>query len=181
MLANEFIKLPMIYARWSWPEDVPRWGRAAKRFMRDTYTRHAHVVGPVQEIPSPQGRVTLDPNVRDAWNIPVVRTSGTTHPQTVRTAVFMRERAADWLRASGAQRVWSGGIGLSLSGGQHQAGTCRMGNDPTTSVTDPFGQVWGAENVFVVDASLHVTNGGFNPVLTILALAFRSAEHIAKR
>jgi choline dehydrogenase-like flavoprotein len=35
--------------------------------------------------------------------------------------------------------------------------------------------------LFVVDGSLHVTNGGFNPVLTIMALAFRSGEYIARQ
>ena len=55
-----------------------------------------------------------------------------------------------------------------------------MGTDPATSVTDSFGRVHGHDNLFVVDGSLHVTMGGFNPVLTIMALAFRSAEHIAQ-
>jgi len=54
-----------------------------------------------------------------------------------------------------------------------------MGNDPKTSVTDKWGRVHNLDNLFVVDGSLHVTNGGFNPVLTIMALAFRSAEYIA--
>ena len=53
-----------------------------------------------------------------------------------------------------------------------------MGTDPSRSVTDPFGRVWGHDNLFVCDASLHPTNGGFNPVLTIMALAFRTASAI---
>jgi choline dehydrogenase-like flavoprotein len=55
-----------------------------------------------------------------------------------------------------------------------------MGNDAKTSVTDERGRVHNHDNLFVVDGSLHVTNGGFNPVLTIMALAFRSAEYIAR-
>jgi len=47
-------------------------------------------------------------------------------------------------------------------------------------VTDPWGRVHGHDNLFVADGSLHVTNGGFNPVLTIMALAFRTADHIAR-
>ncbi|MBM2712968.1 hypothetical protein JQK88_17470 [Mesorhizobium caraganae] len=69
---------------------------------------------------------------------------------------------------------------LQLSAGQHQAGTCRMGDRPDVSVTNAFGRVWGHENLFVCDGSLHPTNGGYNPVLTIMALAFRNATHIAK-
>jgi len=76
--------------------------------------------------------------------------------------------------------VWGGGHGLYLSGGQHQAGTCRMGVDPKTSVVDTRGRVHGHGNVFVADGSVHVTNGGFNPVLTIMATAWRTAEGIVK-
>ena len=180
MLADEFITLPIIFWARQLPPDLPRWGMVNKRFMRENFTCVMRVTGPVQEIPSPEARVTLDPSVRDRWGIPVARLSGTTHPETVRTAAFMFERAREWLQASGAIRVWGQPRGLYLSGGQHQAGTCRMGDDPHTSVVDAWGRVHGHDNLFVADGSVHVTNGGFNPVLTILALAFRTAEHIAQ-
>jgi choline dehydrogenase-like flavoprotein len=180
MLANDFVKLPVIFWRSSLPPDIPRWGLANKRAMRDLYLRGIDIRGPVQEIPSPDSRVTLDPHVRDKFGLPVARLSGSTHPETVRTANFIRERAEDWLRASGAERVWSWPAERKFSAGQHQAGTCRMSADPRDGVTDPFGRVHGHDNLFVCDGSLHVTNGGFNPALTIMALAFRTAEHIAR-
>ena len=102
-----------------------------------------------------------------------------THPATVMAAEFMRARGEEWLLASGCEPIWSTRPDLKLSGGQHQAGTCRMGRDPHTSVTDEWGRVHNHDNLFVIDGSLHVTNGGFNPELTIMALAFRSALHIA--
>jgi choline dehydrogenase-like flavoprotein len=100
------------------------------------------------------------------------------HPETQRTALCLLERAKEWLVASGATRVWGHVPPPRLSAYQHQAGTCRMGDDPRHSVTDPYGLVWGHDNLFVADASLHPTNGGFNPVLTVMALAFRNADHI---
>ena len=178
MLADEFIELPVIFWARQLPPDLPRWGLAHKQFMRENYTRVMRVTGPVQEIPNPEARATIDPSVSDRWGTPVVRLSGTAHPETVRTAAFMFERAREWLQASGAIRVWGGPPGLYLSGGQHQAGTCRMGDDPQMSVVDAWGRVHGHDNLFVADGSVHVTNGGFNPVLTILALSFRTAEHI---
>jgi choline dehydrogenase-like flavoprotein len=180
LLADEFILLPAIFWARCLPPDLPRWGIANKRFMRDNYTRVMRVTGPTQEIPSPDARVTVDPAVRDRWGIPVARLSGATHPETVRTAAFMAERARDWLLASGARRMWGGQPRLGLSGGQHQAGTCRMGDDVRTSVVDPWCRVHGHDNLYIADGSVHVTNGGFNPVLTIMALAFRTAEHIAR-
>jgi choline dehydrogenase-like flavoprotein len=180
MLADDFIKPPIDFWYDSLPPDLPRWGLANKRFMRDNYTRVLHVRGPVQDIPSPEGRVTVDYAVRDRWGIPVARLSGTTHPASVAAAEFLRARGEEWLRASGCETVWSAQPGLVLSGGQHQAGTCRMGRDPRMSVTDEWGRVHGHDGLFVIDGSLHVTNGGFNPVLTIMALAYRSAEHVAR-
>lgn len=180
MLADDFIKPPIDFWYDSLPPDLPRWGVENKRFMRENYTRVMHVRGPVQDIPNPEGRVTVDASVRDKWSIPVARLSGTTHRATVESAEFMRERGEEWMRASGCEKVWSAQPGLMLSGRQHQAGTCRMGRDPKSSVTDEWGRVHNHDNLFVVDGSLHVTNGGFNPVLTIMALAFRSAEFIAR-
>ena len=178
MLADEFIILPAIFWARCLPPDLPRWGLENKRFMRQNYTRVMRVAGPTQEIPSPTARVTVDPVVRDRWGIPVARLAGATHPETVRTAIFMAEQAREWLRAAGAVRMWGAPPSLHLSGGQHQAGTCRMGEDPRRSVVDPWCRLHGHDNLYIADGSVHVTNGGFNPVLTIMTLAFRTAEHI---
>jgi choline dehydrogenase-like flavoprotein len=180
MLADDFVALPITAWKRHADPAVPRWGAEAKAWMRDHYRRVTEVKGPVQEIPSPDARVTLDPEVRDKWGLPVARLSGATHPETVRTAAYMWDRAAEWARAAGAVQVWGAPPGLSLSSGQHQAGTVRMGDDPAASAADRFCRLHGHDNLYIGDGSVHVTNGGFNPVLTIMALAFRTADHIAK-
>lgn len=185
MLANDFVPMPLyVYTMLTaLNPDLPTWGAASRRAMRDLYPHLALVFGPVQELPNPEARVTVDPEVLDALGVPVARLSGTIHPADRVTAQFISDRAVEWLRASGAREV----IPLVFaptdgpSGGQHQAGTCRMGDDPRTSVTDAWGQVWGHDNLHLVDGSLHVTNGGVNPVLTILALAYRVSRHVAAR
>ncbi len=180
MMADDFIKLPIIHWYRAMPPDMRKWGMENKAWIRDNYRRTQQIFGPVQDIPSPDSRVSVAPNVRDKYGIPVAHLSGTTHPETLKTAEFMFERVVQWLKASGAVKVWGAPPSLYLSGGQHQAGTCRMGDDPRTSVTDKWGRVHDHDNLYIMDASLHVTNGGFNPVLTILALAFRNAEHLAQ-
>jgi choline dehydrogenase-like flavoprotein len=180
MLSDEFIELPISFWNRNLPPDLPRWGLENKRFMRENYRRVMRVTGPVQQIPIPDARVSLDPAVRDRFGRPVARVSGATHPETLRTAAHILERAKEWLEASGADRVWVQLPGLQLSAGQHQAGTCRMGDDPRTSVVDAWGCVHGHENLLVADGSVHVTNGGFNPVLSIMALAFRTTEHLLR-
>lgn len=179
MLADDFIVIPTLFWKNMLPPDAPFWGQAAKDFMRRNYRRITQVRGPVQEIPAPDCRVTLDPSVKDRFGLPVARLSGVIHPETLRTTEFMLRRAEEWITAAGAKRVWSQMPKPRLSGGQHQAGTARMGNDPRSSVTDAYGRVHGAPNVVVADASLHVTNGGFNPVLTVMALAYRVSTRLA--
>ncbi len=177
MIANEFVPTPTsTYLYLSGAGLLPRHGLAAKQRMRHLMPRLQRVVGPVQEVTSAESRVRLDPRVRDSLGLPVARLSGRLHPEDHRTAAFLGERAAEWLRAAGASTVIVAGRRpdeLGPSSGQHQAGSCRMGSDPAHSVTDPDGRVWGHDNLRVVDGSLHVTNGGVNPVLTIFANAYR--------
>ena len=178
-LCNEFIRLPyqFVGAR---PPEVPRWGQAYKDWVRQAYRRTISVMGPTQEIPVFDSRIQLDPQVRDKFGIPVARISGPRHPESLAISNVQAKHAEDWLKASGAVKTWLKLAGQGTSGGQHQAGTCRMGNDPRTSVVDRDCRVHDLQNVYVVDASVNVTNGGFNPVLTILANAFRVGGKIAQ-
>ena len=56
-------------------------------------------------------------------------------------------------------------------------GTCRMGEDPRTSVLNRWCQTHDVENLWVVDGSFFPTSGGYNPTLTIFANAYRVAAH----
>jgi choline dehydrogenase-like flavoprotein len=181
VLANKVVKLPAMFWHWALDPSAPRRGAANQAAMAEQFARTGHVFGPIQEIPNPDSRVTLAADVVDADGIPVVRLSGSVHPESLRVAERHRDTAAEWLGAAGASKVWHAPIPTGLSAGQHQAGTCRMGDDPATSVTDRWGQVHGHDNLWVMDASLHVTNGGFNPVLHIFALAYHCAEELARR
>jgi choline dehydrogenase-like flavoprotein len=180
MLADDFVPTPMMFWQWQWPDGVPRWGQGARDWMRRHFHHVTQARGPVQEIPTPHARVELDRYVRDSRGRAVARVSGTTHIETVRTARFMKRKAEDWLLAAGAKQIWGKEPTLGLSGHQHQAGTARMSATAETGVTDPWGRVWGHDNLFVADGSLHVTNGGYNPVLTIMALGLRAGDHIAR-
>jgi choline dehydrogenase-like flavoprotein len=180
MLANEFIRLPIQMLGGNLPPKTPRWGAGHKEAMRRLYRKTISVKGPTQEMPMFDSRVQADPRVKDRWGIPVARMSGGRHPHSIEIANAMAEKAAIWLREAGAVEVWTGKAGPGLSGGQHQAGTCRMGNDPKTSVVNRYCQIHDVDNVFVVDGSVHPNNGGFNPALTIMANAYRVSEYIAK-
>lgn len=177
MLANEFIRMPYLFANRR-PPGAARWGLEHKTYQRENFKRLVSVKGPVQEMPVFEARVQLDPEVKDHWGIPVARLSGYRHEHDLEIGRFLAQKAEEILLEAGAKQIWQGLPGRGLSGGQHQAGTCRMGNDPASSVTNKYGQLHEVDNVFVADGSLHVTNGGFNPVLTIMALGYWVAAYI---
>ena len=104
----------------------------------------------MQEIPTAASRVTLADGVVDDLGRPVARLEGAQHAETLRTAEVDPRRGP----RSGCTRAARAGcgrtpIGNGLTAGQHQAGTCRMGDDPATSVTDPWGRVHGHDNLWV--------------------------------
>jgi choline dehydrogenase-like flavoprotein len=70
----------------------------------------------------------------------------------------------------------AGGLRLFAA---HQMGTCRMGADPATLVADPRGELHDAPGVWIGDASAFPTASGTNPMITVMALASRTAEHVA--
>jgi choline dehydrogenase-like flavoprotein len=165
------------------PLGAPRWGLGHKRAMRDFYKRNISVQGTTQQIPTADTRITLDPTVRDKWGLPVARTSGHVHPHTFEIGLVQAQRAVNWLKEAGAVStlVNAGKLGpMSVPADAHQAGTCRMGNDPRGSVVNRDCQIHDVDNVFVIDGSVHVTNGGFNPALTIMAVAYMASSALVR-
>ena len=180
MLANEFIRLPYQFMGLV-PPWVARWGREHKDFVRTAYKRTISVMGPVQEMPVFDARVQVDPEGERPLGHSggaAIRPQASAHLEIAR---FIAGKAEAWLKEAGAEQTWKRVPGTVLSGGQHQAGTCRMGNDPKTSVVDRNCQMHDVDNVYVIDASVHVTNGGFNPALTILANAYRASQSWCSR
>ncbi len=177
MLCNEFNALPYLFTNMR-PPGAAKWGKEHKDFQMRNIRRTAGLHGPVQEMPNFNSRVSIDPTVKDYWGIPVLALSGHRHSLDHEQCKWLSSKAEDVLKEAGAIKTWQRVGGRGLSGGQHQAGTARMGNDPKTSVTNKYGQVHGIENLYVADASLFVTGAGFNPVLTIMAMGYRIGEHI---
>ncbi|HEX8645326.1 MAG TPA: GMC family oxidoreductase [Thermoleophilaceae bacterium] len=79
------------------------------------------------------------------------------------------ERAKRMPMRAGGQKLFSA----------HQLGSCRMGNDPQTSVANPWGELHDTPGVWIGDGSAFPTASGTNPMVTIMALAHRTAEAIA--
>ena len=83
-------------------------------------------------------------------------------------------------RAIGAAHVWLAPQNNGNPGPHIQGGT-RMGGDPKSSVVNRYGQTWDIPNLFVIGSSTFPSMSGFNPTLTIQALAYMSADAIVNR
>jgi choline dehydrogenase-like flavoprotein len=72
-------------------------------------------------------------------------------------------------------------MNVPLAGCAHQAGTCRFGTDPASSVLDVHCKAHELDNLYVVDTSFFPSIGAVNPALTAMANAIRVGEHLAGR
>jgi choline dehydrogenase-like flavoprotein len=170
---------PIGYVFQGMPPDAPRWGKEFKRQLRQNYTRSVIAYGHTTSLPVAGNSISLDPQVKDAWGLPAVRMTYQDHPQDLKLYKYFADRAEDLLKASGANRTWQVPV-ESQQFSVHLLGTCRMGNDPKTSVVDKFNRSHDVKNLFIVDGSSLVTSGRGQPTMTIQALAFRAADHMAR-
>ena len=171
------------------------WGKTLKNLMRNSVFR-AHLAGLSmvgEDLPQEANRVDLDPKVRDVHGLPVPRITYSSHRHEQVAALFYGPQlqavcgAAPGVVASAFIPLAlavdeSGGFGSPFAGlasTAHIMGTARMGDDPGRSVVDPWGRMHDLENVYVADGSVFASSGGFNPTLTIMALALRMARHLA--
>jgi choline dehydrogenase-like flavoprotein len=153
------------------------WGLRHKDSMRETWRHylHSHCTG--ESLPVESNAVDLDPEVRDCYDLPVARITHTNHENDMRLARYLGERSREIYEAAGATRMIVPEPEVRKLH-NHQMGTCRMGNDPETSVVDKWCRAHEVSNLFIMDASVFVTSGGLNPTLTIQANAFRVCDYI---
>jgi choline dehydrogenase-like flavoprotein len=170
---------PMAFSLGALPPGTPRWGAGFKQALRENFTRTLLILGHTTALPLESNSITLDPEVKDAWGQPAIRVTYKCHPDDLKTMAFFRDRSLELLDAAGAIRKWDTPI-TEPPIGFHLMGTCRMGDDPETSVVDRFHRAHDVPNLFVVDGSSFVTSGRNQPTCTIQALAYRAADHIAR-
>jgi choline dehydrogenase-like flavoprotein len=161
-------------------------GTAHKDAMRaSVYREHlAAIQLDGEDMPQLGNRVDLDPDLRDVYGFPVPRITYSSHPFELASSDFLGPKLAAICNATPGV-VKSQVLPTNARGGPvgtvHVMGTARMGDDPSSSVVDPWGRVHDLDNVYLADGSVFVSAGGFNPTLTIMALSLRMARHLAGR
>ncbi len=170
---------PINYALRGLSPGTARWGAAYKQALRDEANHKMTITSFVTQLPLATNRVDLDPEMKDAWGLPAMRITSQSHPDDIKSMEFFRQKGLEVLQAAGATKTWAGPVN-DARGSAHNRGSCRMGNDPKTSVVNKYHRAHDVPNLFIVDGSTLVTGGRNHPTMTIQALAFRAAEHITK-
>jgi choline dehydrogenase-like flavoprotein len=149
------------------------WGRELRDFMLD-YNHYAGCLNGAC-LPDDANTVTLDPDERDQYGLPVARVTfawGENDKKLIRAGI---QKQRELLEAAGAEVTWV------ADDTAHLMGACRMGTDSSASVVDQWCRSWDVPNLFVCDGSVFVTSSAVNPSLTIQAIAARTANYIADR
>lgn len=170
-------------------------GAAHLRSMADSALRRRLWVFTVQgeDLPQATNRIDLDPAVRDAWGFPAGRVTYAPHRHELAASDYAAPLHEAVMLDAGAELAFSatsppqgeldlhaGASPLGIApASRHVMGTARMGADPATSVVSPEQRLWDVDNVLVCDSSVFVTSAGYNPTLTLAALAHRAASLLA--
>ena len=158
--------------------ELPRWGNDLKARL-EAFPRSMVAAGHSTSLALASNSVSLDPTLKDAWGVPAIRVTYKDHPDDLAFARFLQDRSVEIMEAAGAQKIWRASVQENTAG-VHLLGTCRMGNDPASSVVDKYHRAHDVPNLFICDGSSFVTSGRGQPTMTIQALAFRAADHIGR-
>jgi choline dehydrogenase-like flavoprotein len=159
--------------------DTPGFGGQFKKSVREHAGAFISMGGFGEVLARYENYVDLDPLVKDSWGIPVLRFHYQFSDNEKKMCEDMANAGKEMFEAAGIEVVGVDKNILTEGWSIHELGTARMGTDPKTSVLNQFQQSHDVKNLFVVDGSSHVSASCQNPTWTIMALAWRSCEHLA--
>jgi choline dehydrogenase-like flavoprotein len=154
------------------------WGQAHRNEFDRRFGRTVTIAAFCEDLPDPENRVELDPELVDGSGIPAPKVTYRLSENSAKMLEHASARASEVLEAAGAKEIV---VQAPVRGaGWHLLGTARMGEDPDASVVNSWGRCHDVRNLFIVDGSIFVTAGGVNPTSTIQALALHVADSIKK-
>jgi gluconate 2-dehydrogenase alpha chain len=172
-------KHPIAAASMSTFGRAPAWGSKWKQFVHENAGRFTGSYLQTNSFPYENTYLDLDPEVKDPLGDPVCRVTSGPKENETRAAIYAQNKMEEWFRAAGAIEVVKGQpFGPALS--THTYGGTRMGDNAETNVVDRWGFSHEAPNLGMLGGSVFGTSGARNPTLTMQALAWRTAEHLAK-
>lgn len=162
------------------------YGRKFKEDARRYYGSFMYFAGRGEMIANDKSYCELDPTVKDKWGIPVLRFHWHWSDHELKQAEHMEQTFTEIVRAMGgvvlgraANRKRIGNSPIEKGGRIiHEVGGAIMGESAAKSVTNQWCQTWDIPNLYLTDGAPFVGNADKNPTLTIMALAWRAADHM---
>lgn len=168
-----------------WTNDFTEgaYGKRLKKEARRYYGSVISLSGRGEMIPNDESYCEIDPEVKDAYGIPVLRFRFRWSDHEIRQAAHMHQTFKGIIEAMGGKVLGDAekdGRKAIYPGGAiiHEVGTTCMGSDPKTSVLNQWCQSWDVPNLLVNDAGPFVSNADKNPTLSIMANAWRATDHL---
>jgi len=156
--------------------DPGGWGKGFAEAM-DNYVNMAGLWIVGEDMPQESNRITLHATEKDQWGLPVPDVHYDDHPNDLAMRKHAYRQSTALYEAVGAKKVYE----VPPYPSTHNLGTCRMSARPRDGVVNKWGQAHDVSNLFVSDGSQYTTGATENPTLTIVTLAIRQAEYIARQ
>ncbi|MGE5726258.1 MAG: GMC oxidoreductase, partial [Acidobacteriota bacterium] len=151
---------------------LPEFGDAWRKRVREDIPYYFGMEAQGECLPRKENFVALDPHKKDAWGVPVLHIVSSYGENENAMAKAMRADLSAVLEEMKLSEITTPSERLSVFGKNiHECGTARMGNHPKNSVVDRNCQVHGVRNLFVSDGAVFVTQGCYEPTLTIMAIS----------
>ena len=162
------------------PKYYPAYGEELRRQLSRDAGASFSMTAMGEVLARKENCVRIDKNVKDAWGIPVLHIEHKYTDNEFEMAKDAMHTLDELCRSAGFEVIAKHPHMVPPGESIHEIGTCRMGNDPKTSVLNKWNQSHDVKNLFVVDGSSFVSGGSQNPTLTILALSMRAAGYMAE-
>jgi choline dehydrogenase-like flavoprotein len=163
------------------PRYFPSWGEELQKDLDGCRGAGFSATAMGEVLPRFENHARIDPAKVDAWGIPVLHFQCRYSDNEFNMAKDAVETLGEVCRQAKFEVLHRNDKMFPPGHSIHELGTCRMGDNPKTSVLNKWNQSHDIKNLFVVDGSSFVTGGSQNPTMTILALSMRASEYLAER
>jgi choline dehydrogenase-like flavoprotein len=163
------------------PRYFPLYGEALQKQLAEVNGAGFSMTAMGTVLPRFEHHVRIDKDRQDAWGIQVLHIHQKYTDNELEMAKDSMQVAEELCRGAGFEVVARHWQMVPPGESIHELGTCRMGDNPKTSVLNSFNQCHDVKNLFVMDGSAFTSGGSQNPTLTILALAMRASEYLAEQ
>ena len=160
-----------------WARQVPGMGADYKKAVKDRMPAVFTFSPYGEKLPDPKTFIDIDWEKKDKYGLPLARRNVNWTDNDMKIFKDMTNWSKEILKSAGGD-IFAVGEQPQTN---HELGGARMGTDPKTSVLDAYCRSHDVPNLYVVDGSVFSSASEKNPTHTIMALAARTADHIAGR